>query len=278
MPTGPVFNWLAIAHSALEILDYALKYRTTQIVRIRGTPSRVQQHLFNGHDSKKKANNPDELAFPSPSNQTRPPSSSHAQPSTLHHTKESWPGQPGVAVPESSPLPAIVPEQQHANGASLTPIFAPLELNTKNAESAIFSLNTEGKPAVNPLILEADIKVCEKDVSSSQHLPSSPGAPSPEVLLNDLSEILFYPLSLFFRGPPLDPSKCGTFSLPKYLLLALGGSFIMEVPIILFVGSCPWSSRSGSQAWQHRSDTAPLLNFSAVQLHPPSRQSRHPPS
>jgi hypothetical protein len=278
MPTGPVFNWLAVAHSALEILDHALKYRATQVVRIRGTPSRVQQHLYNGHDSKQEATNADQLAFPSSANKIRPPSSTYTQPSTLHDAKESWPRQPGVAVPESSPLPAIVPEQQHAIETSPTPTFAPLELNTKNAESTTFPLNAEGRPAVKPLILEADIKVCKQDVSSSQHLPSRPGAPSLEVLFNDLSEILFYPPSLFYRRPPLDPRTCGTFNPPKCLLLASGGSFITEVPVTLPVDSCPWSSRSGSQAWQHRSDTAPLLNFSAVQLHPPSRQSRQPPS
>ena len=269
MPTGPVFNWLAVAHSALEILHHTLQYRATQVVRIRGTPSRVQQHLFNGHDKKQVANNADELAFPSPANKARPPSSTYTQPSTLHYTKDSWPKQPGVAAPESSPLPATVPEQ-HANETSPTPTFAPLELNTKNAKSATLSSNTEGRAAVDPLY--------EQDVSLSQHLLSGPGAPSLEVLLNDLSEVLFYPLSLFCRCSPLDSSKCGTFSPPKYLLLALGGSFITEVPITLLVGSCQWGSRLGSQDWQHLSDMALLLNFSAVQFHPPSRQSRHPPS
>jgi hypothetical protein len=232
MPTGPVFNWLAVAHSALEVLDHALRYRATQVVRIRGTPSRVQQHLFNGHDSKREANNADELAFPSPPNKTSPPSSTYTQQSTLHHTKESWPRQPVVAIPESSPLPETVPEQ-HTTGTSLTPTFAPLEPNTKNVESATFSLNTEGRPAADPLILEVDIKAYEQDVTSSQHLPSSPGTPSLEVLLNDLSEVLFYSLSLFCRCSPLHPSKCGTFSPRKYPLLALGGSFITEVSITL---------------------------------------------
>ncbi len=31
MPPGPAFNWLTVAHSALQILDHALKYRAAQI-------------------------------------------------------------------------------------------------------------------------------------------------------------------------------------------------------------------------------------------------------
>ena len=34
MPPGPVYNWLAVAHSALVILDHALQYRAAQVTRI----------------------------------------------------------------------------------------------------------------------------------------------------------------------------------------------------------------------------------------------------
>jgi hypothetical protein len=43
MPPGPLYNWLAVAHSALVILDHALQYRAAQVTRvgsIRVSPSR----------------------------------------------------------------------------------------------------------------------------------------------------------------------------------------------------------------------------------------------
>ncbi|KAI0295114.1 hypothetical protein B0F90DRAFT_1752785, partial [Multifurca ochricompacta] len=55
MPPGPVFNWLTVAHSALEILDHALKYRAAQVTRAGGVcaSQNQQQHTRDAYEEKK---------------------------------------------------------------------------------------------------------------------------------------------------------------------------------------------------------------------------------
>jgi hypothetical protein len=178
MPTGAVFNWLTVAHSALEILDHAAQYRAMQVTRVRGTTSYVsysQRHPFNVHDSEREAKHVDEQASPAgnPLTGTSPPT--YIQPSYLPHTNESWPRLPQVAI-----VLAAAP--------------APLELNLKNSKLTPYPTNAESKPsATDPLALEADVCSLERDMSSSPRLPpSGPGATPFNVHLNSHSGVLFY--------------------------------------------------------------------------------------
>jgi hypothetical protein len=181
MPPGPVFNWLAVAHSALVILDHALQYRAAQVTRVGGS-IRVSQSrqresrggvYENGQQTKGVV---EELVVRPAADASEPPSRpTYVQPSSLVYANEAWLGKLEIpATPRTSP-PETVSEQQLRG--DMTGASTLLEPNTNIPATA-----KARPPAAEPLILAADVSL---DAPSSRHLPIPEIDTSPDdVLLN----------------------------------------------------------------------------------------------
>ena len=178
MPPGPVFNWLAVAHSALVILDHALQFRAAQVARvggIRASQSRQQARgdggmSENGKEAKEVVEElVTRIADESPSGPI------YVQPSSLLHANNAWLRQLEIAATPQISLLKTVSEQQlrrHTSGASTL-----LEPSTSVPTTA------EAKPpAAEPLMFAVDdVNLFRPDAPSSQHPPIPESDTSPDV-------------------------------------------------------------------------------------------------
>lgn len=204
--------------------------------------SHIQQHSSNVHDGRQQVKIVDELV--SATSNLLSPQPTSIQPTSVRQKKEASLRRLDAAVTKSVLPPGTVTVQQfptsaQTSGTSLTTTSAPLELNTK---SATFPTNIESRPsAADSLILDADVNSSERDVSLFQHQSGSDcrASPPPDVLLDNLSELLYNLKSIFCRYLCLIPSQCGNFSPPKCLLLTLGDSFIMAVSVTSLTRAVP---------------------------------------
>ena len=191
MPPGPVFNWLAVAHSALVILDHALQFRAAQVARVGGIrPSKSRQQARGGGGGGGISENGKEAKEVVEELVTRiadesPSGPIYVQPSSLLHANDAWLRQLEIAATPQTSLLKTVSEQQlrrHTSGASTL-----LEPSTSVPTTA------EAKPpAAEPLTFAVDdVNLFRPDAPSSQHPPIPESDTSPDV-----------------RAPPQPPSQC----------------------------------------------------------------------
>ncbi|KAI9451411.1 ABC1-domain-containing protein [Lactarius psammicola] len=171
MPPGPAFNWLTVAHSALQVLDHALKYRAAQVQLTITRVSQNQQHSREEHENNQRA---DEPATPA----HEPPSPPHAfvQQSSLLHANEAWLGQLQVAATPRPPLYGTVLEAPNPAGTTTASLATGLTPQESNLATTAFSTEAEVEPPpLDPLALEAEPKMPQR------HGPLLQGVPAQDV-------------------------------------------------------------------------------------------------
>ena len=178
MPPGPAFNWLAAAHSALVILDHALQYRAAQVTRVGGirvSQSRQRVRSDGVYKNGWEENDVAEEQLVTPTADEPPSGPTYVPPSTLLHANYAWLRQLEIAATPQTLLSETVFEQQHTAVAS-----TPLEPNFT------ISATAEARPpAIEPVVLAADVNLSRLDARPSEHppIPESDVLPD-EVLLN----------------------------------------------------------------------------------------------
>jgi len=82
-----MFDCLAVAHSALVILDHALQHRAVQVARVGGICISQSQKRTSGlHENKQGGMAVEELVTPTDES---PPLSTYVQPSSFLHANKS---------------------------------------------------------------------------------------------------------------------------------------------------------------------------------------------
>jgi hypothetical protein len=180
MPPGPAFNWLAVAHSALVILDHALQHRAAQVTRVGGTRiSQCQKRTRGPSESDRREKDEEELV--TPTDESPAQESTYVRPSSLLHANEAWLRQLEVAATPLASLLETILEQQPRD--KRTEASEPLEPNSTS--STLPTTARTRSQATDPLVLAADIKLSRPDVSSPQDPQvSEPQAPPHDVLLD----------------------------------------------------------------------------------------------
>jgi aarF domain-containing kinase len=174
MPPGPVYNWLAVTHSALVILNHALQYRTAQITRVGSI--RVSQRQERGarggvYEKTQEVKDVEEIV---PSTGDEPLSSepTYVQPSSLLHANEAWLRQLEIAATPRESLSEIVPEQ-HLRGYTTV---ASMLLEPSSSSTTVPGIAETRPPAAEPPVPAADVNLSSSDaprLESSRHLQSS---------------------------------------------------------------------------------------------------------
>ncbi|KAI9435456.1 ABC1-domain-containing protein [Lactarius indigo] len=161
MPPGAAYNWLTVAHSALQVLDHALKYRAAQVQLTRLPTTRVSQNQ--DCEDNQGVNEP------------ASPPQAFAQQSSLHQANEAWLGQLQIAA---TLLPPLSGTQE------------------PNSVATAFSTEAEAKPP-GPLVLEAETNTLQRNDPLPQGLPAQDALPKISVhsTINPLQELSPHPES-----------------------------------------------------------------------------------
>ena len=175
MPPGPVFNWLAVAHSALVIFDHALHFRAAQVTRVGGLRvSQSQQRAQggdhvgvykNGQEAKEIV---EEQVIPIADEPSSGPT--HVLPSSLVHANDAWLRQLEIAATPQTPPPEPVSEHQHTTVP--TTLLGPCSTITPTAVHT-----------AEPFTRVADINLSRLDAPLSQHAPIPESDASPDDVL-----------------------------------------------------------------------------------------------
>ena len=154
MPPSPVFNWLAVAHSALVILDHALQHRAAQVARVGGIRVSQSQERPSGLNEREQGGKAvEELVTPTDES---PPLPTYVQPSSLLHANEAWLRQIEItATPLASLLETFIKQQVRER----TETSEPLQSNLTST-----ALPTTAETNLH----EADSTVPTADVNSSR--------------------------------------------------------------------------------------------------------------
>ena len=179
MPPGPVYNWLAVAHSALVILDHALQYRAAQVTRAGSI--RVSQSLQRGARGGVYENMQEEVKdvdveeiVPSTADEPLSSEPTHVQPSSLLHANEAWLRQLEIAATPRTSLSEMVPEQQLQDDTIVASML--LEPSSSSEPTTVPGITETRSPAAEPPVPAADINLSTLDaprLESSRHLQSS---------------------------------------------------------------------------------------------------------
>jgi hypothetical protein len=173
MPPSPVYNWLAVVHSALVI---ALECRAAQVIRVGSVrASQGPQPGTRGgvHEkTQEEVKNVEEIVL---STADEPLSSepTRVQPSSLLHANEAWLRQLEIAATPRTSLLETVSEPRVRDDTTVASTLQPSSTST-----TILSTAAARPPAAEPLNLSIP------DAPPSQHLPiPESDAPQDDVLL-----------------------------------------------------------------------------------------------
>lgn len=166
MPPGPVYNWLAVAHSALVILDHALQYRAAQVGSIRVSQSR-QRGTRSGVFEKTNGEVKDvEELLASTADEPLSSDPTFVRPSSLLHANKAWLRQLEIAATPQTSLLETTPEPQVRGGATVASTLPqPSPTSTTIPDPGAGRL-----PVTEPLILTADVNLSLSDTPASQNL------------------------------------------------------------------------------------------------------------
>ena len=140
MPPGQAFNWLAIAHSTLQVLDHAFRYRVAQV-------QLVKRHSPKEHENTQGF---DEAAFHSPPYV-------FVRQSSLLEANEAWLGQLQFTAIPLPPLSGTVIEVPNPPGTKAASSAVGLSSQESNPTATSFSTEAEAEPsAQNPFVLETE--------------------------------------------------------------------------------------------------------------------------
>ena len=263
MPPGPVYNWLAVAHSALVILDHALQYRAAQVTRGVLPSTRVSQSRQPGarggaggvfekvrqQEVEVEVKDVVEETVPSRALADDPLSSEPTlvQQSSLLRANEAWLRQLEIAVTPRTSRSEMVPEQQLRCDTTVASML--LEPSSSSTTVPPGIAETRPPPAAEePPIPAADVNLSRSDAPPSQHL-QIPESDAPAVDVRTLSSNSLNSLKHRFYCRCLcrlgSNHHRDTFSLPKCLLLASGDFSTTEVCFYPFVLPIFFRARPG---------------------------------
>ena len=182
MPPGPAFNWLAVAHSALVILDHALQHRAAQIARVGGIRVAHGQKRSRGpREGELRGKDEGEPAATTTDESHSQGSSAYVLPDSLLHANEVWLKQiEVVATPLASLFKTVLEHQPRDERTEASKSREP------NSTSTTLPITAESGPhAADPLVPAANTNTnfSRVDVPLSQdpHIPES-NAPPHDVL------------------------------------------------------------------------------------------------
>jgi hypothetical protein len=197
MPPGPVYNWLAVAHSALVILDHALQYRAAQVTRGVLPSTHVSQSRQPGARGGgaggvfEKAQQEEvevevevkdvvEEMVPSTATADDPLSSEPTlvQQSSLLRANEAWLRQLEIAVTPRTSRSEMVPELQLRGDTTVASML--LEPGSSSTTVPGIAETRPPPAAEEPPIPAADVNLSRSDAPPSQHL-QMPGSDAPAV-------------------------------------------------------------------------------------------------
>jgi hypothetical protein len=175
MPPGPVFNWLAVAHSALVILDHALQHRAAQLTRVGGI------RVVRGHkqprgfrEGERREKDGGEPAATTDESHSQG-SSAYVLPNSLLAANEAWLKQiEVVATPLASLLEKVLEHQPRDERTEVSKSREP------NSTSTTLPITAESGPhAADLLVPAADTNFSRVDAPLSQdpHIPESNALP-----------------------------------------------------------------------------------------------------
>jgi hypothetical protein len=215
MPPSPVFNWLAVAHSALVILDHALQHRAKQVARVGGIRVSQCQNRTGGLNGGEKGGKVvEELVPPTDESPLEP---TYVQPSSLLHANEAWLRQIEIAATPLASLLETFIKQQVRETTETSETLQPNSTSTVLPTTAGANLHE----AADSLVLTADINPSRLGIPSSQDLQLPASEPPPhDVVINSPFNLLRYLKPICCRCSNLGLNSYATFSLPKFLLLA----------------------------------------------------------
>ena len=182
MPPGPVYNWLAVAHSAFVILEHALRYRTAQVTRVGSicVPQSRQRGARGSvyEKTQEEVKDVEELVA-STADEPRSFEPPFVQPSSLLHANEAWLRQLEIAATPRTSLLETVSDPQVRDDASV-------------ASTLLQQSSRSRPPSTDHRMLTADVNLSILDTPPSQHLkiPDS-DAPQDEVRLPRPSFFLY---------------------------------------------------------------------------------------
>ena len=137
MPPGRAYNWLTVAHSALQVLDHALAYRAAQLQLTR--VSQNQRHSQNDQDDNR--------------------SEAFVQQSTLFEANEAWLRQLQVrATPLIPPSGTMLDIPGSSGSLCATAASSPTVLSPQAAAAA--ALSTIDAP--DPVVFEAETNIPQR--------------------------------------------------------------------------------------------------------------------
>jgi hypothetical protein len=182
MPPGPVYNWLAVAHSALVILDHALQHRVSQVTRVGGIG--VPQGTKRARDEYGNNRGAKDVEEPvTPADESLSPAPTYVRPSSLLHANEAWLRQLKISVTPTTQLFEAASERQLRGDATGT--STPVELNST---SSILPASAEpGPPAADTLTPASGVDVSSLDAPPFRHSPiAESDAPPNDVFIPQL--------------------------------------------------------------------------------------------
>jgi len=192
MPPGPVFNWLAVAHSAFVILDHALQHRAAQLTRAGGIC--VSQSQKRAHGVNENGQDAKDVEEPvTPADEPIPPRPTHdVRTSSLRHANEAWVRQLEIAGSPLTSLPGTVTEPQFPSAtdttwASSTSTSAPFEMDSTS--TTLPTIPDPGPFTTGSPMPAAGTDLFRLDVPPSQQPPIPPLDESPQEVLLDQSLI-----------------------------------------------------------------------------------------
>jgi hypothetical protein len=155
MPPGLVYNWLAVAHSALVILDHALEYRAAQVTRVGGnriSQSRKLRALSGVYEKTQQGMEDVEEIVPSTADESLSSKPTHVQPSSLLHANEAWLRQLEISTTPRASLSEVVTEQQPRGDTTV----ASMLLEPSSSLTTVRRIAETRPPAAEPPMPAAD--------------------------------------------------------------------------------------------------------------------------
>jgi hypothetical protein len=151
MPPGRAYNWLTVAHSALQVLDHALAYRAAQVQLIR--VSQNQRRSQNNHNNEPTTHSPE--AF--------------VQQSTLLEANEAWLRQLQVRAAPPPPRSWTVLEASGSLDATAASSANGLLPQAPNLAATVSST----VDAPDPVVLEVKPKILQRCDPLPQVMPEA---------------------------------------------------------------------------------------------------------
>jgi hypothetical protein len=158
MPPGLVYNWLAVAHSALVILDHALQYRAARVTRvgsIRISQSRKRGARGGVYEKAQQGVKDVEEIVPSTADGPLSSEPTHVQPSSLLHANEAWLRQLGILTTPRASLSEMAPERQLRGDMTV----ASMLLEPSSSSTTVRGIPETRPPAAEPPMTAADVNL-----------------------------------------------------------------------------------------------------------------------